>query len=99
MSQDEYYAVLTPLSTVFKLQRGCQFYLWKKPEYLEKTTDLSQVTDKPEIMEHQLNWNCVKGVGHVFFRKSAFMKKKEYSDPYHLIDLFIYLFSQLVYSS
>jgi hypothetical protein len=23
-----------------------QFYLWRKPEYPEKTTDLSQVTDK-----------------------------------------------------
>jgi len=23
-----------------------QFYWWKKPEYQEKTTDLSQVTDK-----------------------------------------------------
>ena len=28
------------------LFRGDQFYWWKKPEYLEKTTDLSQVTDK-----------------------------------------------------
>jgi len=26
--------------------RGGQFYLWRKPEYPEKTTDLSQVTDK-----------------------------------------------------
>ena len=25
---------------------GCQFYWWSKPEYSEKTTDLSQVTDK-----------------------------------------------------
>ena len=37
---------LTPPSAVFQLCRGGQFYQWRKPEYPEKTTDLSQVTDK-----------------------------------------------------
>ena len=35
-----------PLSTIFQLCRGSQFYLWRKLADPKKTTDLSQVTDK-----------------------------------------------------
>jgi len=34
------------LSTKFQLYSGVQFYWWRKSEYPEKTTDLSQGIDK-----------------------------------------------------
>jgi len=43
---------LTPLSTIFQLYRGSQFYWWSKPEDPEKTIDLSQVADILHNVEH-----------------------------------------------
>ena len=37
---------LTPLSKLFQLYRGGEFYWLRKPEYPEKTPDLPQVTDR-----------------------------------------------------
>ena len=37
---------LMPLSTMFQLYHGGQYYWWRKPEYPEKTTALSHITDK-----------------------------------------------------
>ena len=37
---------ITQLSIIFQVYRNDQFYWWRKSEYPEKTTDISQVTDK-----------------------------------------------------
>jgi hypothetical protein len=37
---------LTPLSAIFELYRGGQFYWWRKQEYPEKTIDHGQATGK-----------------------------------------------------
>ena len=47
---------------MYQLYRGGQFYWWRKAEYLEKITDLSQVTHRSDlnIISHRILFKFVR---------------------------------------
>jgi len=79
-----------PLLNFFHLHCGGQFYLWRKPEYPEKTTDLSQVTDK--FYQVHLSMNGVRTHNCCSYDRRFFPK-------YYLIHVFWndFMLSELFY--
>ena len=51
------------LECLTQLYHGSKFYWWRKPEYLEKTTNLSQVNDN--LFENIFCCDKIKYVGQV----------------------------------
>jgi ABC-type multidrug transport system permease subunit len=65
------FSCLTPLLAIFQLYCGGLFYWWRQPGYLEKITDLSQVTGNYQIMLYRVQFamngvqtNNVRGGRH-----------------------------------
>ena len=60
---------LTPLSTISQLYRGGQFYWWRKPEYMERTTDPGQATGK--LHQFQKSLKITWGQSEAAYQRST----------------------------
>jgi hypothetical protein len=65
---------LTPLSTIFQLYRGSQFYWWRKPQFLEKMTNCKYLLkytgrQKLQLWEQNKFHNIIEFVVQLFSNK------------------------------